>query len=331
MHTKWFTEFLALIRVRTTQQHLWFSIFIGVLLAALLWVWATSAPANLIVPYAIDVPKGASLTDISQQFKDEGLIRSRAVLSTIIIITGRDTRIVSGTYLFERPPSAFEVARRITRGDFGVDIQTIRVPEGATIKQIGELFEQEFAYFDKDAFYQLTEGKEGYLFPDTYQFLETVKAYEVVSVLESTFAKRSAELLPLMKASGRTLEDVVIMASIIEREATADSRQAVSNILWKRIEIDMPLQVDAAFVYSVGRATFDLTKADLANEDDPYNTYVHKGLPPTAISNPGFEALKAAATKEDTEYLFFLTGHDGEMYYAETFEGHKRNRARHLN
>ncbi|MEY2640952.1 MAG: hypothetical protein RL150_345 [Candidatus Parcubacteria bacterium] len=323
--------YFSVIRTHLARTHGWLLVLIIALLLSIVWVWATTAPSALVVPVAIDVPKGATVKEITQQLKDAGLIRSRAVTNTIIIVSGRDTKIVSGTYLFERRPSTFEVVRRVTRGDFGVETKEVRIPEGATTKQIGELFEQEFAYFDKDAFYQLTEGKEGYLFPDTYQFLETVKAYEVVAALEENFAKQTAALLPLMKASERTLEDVVIMASIIEREATADSRQAVGNILWKRIEIEMPLQVDATFVYSVGRGTFDLTKADLANEDNPYNTYTHKGLPPTAISNPGFESLKAAATKEDTDYLFFLTGHDGEMYYAETFEGHKRNRARYLN
>jgi len=207
----------------------------------------------------------------------------------------------------------------------------VRIPEGATIKQIGELFEQEFRYFDKNAFYQLTEGKEGYLFPDTYLFLETVKAYEVVNMLEDTFSEKITELLPLLKESNRSLEEVVIMASIVEKEATAEARQEVADILWKRLEIDMPLQVDATFVYSVGRGTFDITKDDLRDESNLYNTYTHPGLPPTAISNPSFESLKAAATKQDTEDLFFLTGHDGEMYYAETFEGHKKNRQRHLN
>lgn len=324
-------KYIEMMRQWLTKERITMLIVIAIVALGGYWIWATSAPRSLDIPATIEIEKGESVKQITQKFKDAGIVRSRTIANTLIILGAGDTKVVSGTYLFETRPNVFEVVRRITRGDFGIETKTVRIPEGATIQQIGELFEQEFAYFDKDAFYQLTEGKEGYLFPDTYMFLETVKAYEVVDVLEDTFAAKSAELIPLLKESGRTLHDVVIMASIVEREATAESRQAVANILWKRLEIEMPLQVDATFVYSVGRGTFDLTKADLQNEDDPYNTYVHKGLPPTAISNPSFESLKAAATKEDTEYLFFLTGHDGEMYYAETFEGHKRNRERHLN
>ncbi len=294
------------------------------------WIWATSAPSNLEIPASIEIERGDSVKQIIQKFDDAGIIRSRTIANSLIILGAGDRRVVSGTYLFETRPSVFEVVRRITLGDFGIETKAVRIPEGATIAQIGELFEQEFLYFDKEAFYQLTEGKEGYMFPDTYLFLETVKAYEVVAMLEHTFSEKIAELTPLMKESDRTLEEVVIMASIVEKEATAEARQEVANILWKRLEIEMPLQVDATFVYSVGKGTFDLTKKDLQDESNPYNTYTHPGLPPSAISNPGIDALKAAATKQDTDDLFFLTGHDGEMYYAETFEGHKKNRERHL-
>jgi len=313
------------------KKHI-FIIVIVVIIAcvSLWWVWVTSAPRHFDTSEVVVIESGTSVKQITQMLSDVGLIRSRTIANSIIILTAGDRRVVSGEYLFEKPPTVFDVVYRITRGDFGIDSRAIRLPEGVTIQQMGELFAQEFTYFDKNAFYQLTEGKEGYLFPDTYVFLETVKAYEVVEKLESTFRQKVAELAPLLKESNRTLQDVVIMASIVEKEATAESRQEVADILWKRLEIDMPLQVDATFVYSIGRSTFDLYKSDLQNADDPYNTYVHKGLPPTAIGNPSLESLKAAATRGSTEYLFFLTGHDGEMYYAEDFDGHRENRRRHM-
>ena len=120
------------------------------------------------------------------------------------------------------------------------------------------------------------------------------------------------------------------MASIIEGEADSYSRQEVADILWKRIDEDMPLQVDATFVYSIGKSTFDLTLNDLRNEDNPYNSYVFRGLPPTPINNPGIKAIRSAARQNDTPYLFFLTGRDGNMYYASTFEAHKNNRRLYL-
>lgn len=312
---------------------LWFSeerIYIALILLAVCisacWIVITSPPQGTTLPVTLEIEKGDSVKQITKKLQDSGIIRSRSIANALIILGEGDTRVVSGVYLFETRQDVFTVVQRITRGSFGVDTKTIRIPEGATIQQIGELFAQEFSYFDKEAFYQLTEGKEGYLFPDTYTFLETVQAYEVVETLERTFSKKTDELLPIIKKSGRTFNDVVIMASIVEKEASATSRQEVANILWKRLEMGMPLQVDASFVYSIDKATFDLTRKDLQDASNPYNTYTHKGLPPTAISNPGLEALRAAATKQETDYVYFLTGYDGTMHYAETFEKHKQNR-----
>lgn len=317
-------------KTRCTAEHVHAFIFFVLVCCIGYWIWATSAPRSLTVPVTIEINKGDSVKQITQTLENAQIIRSRIIANALIILGPGDARVVSGVYLFETHPNVFEVVRRITRGDFGVDTKTIRIPEGSTIEQIGNLFEESFAYFDKETFYQLTEGREGYLFPDTYTFLETVKAYEVVDVLERTFTKKIDPLLPMIKESGRTLEEIIIMASIVEKEASATSRQEVADILWKRLDIGMPLQVDAAFVYSVGKATFDLTHSDLKDSSNPYNTYTHKGLPPTAISNPGFEAIKAAATKQETDYLFFLTGRDGEMYYASTFEKHVENKRKFL-
>ena len=121
------------------------------------------------------------------------------------------------------------------------------------------------------------------------------------------------------------------MASIIEDEAngTLESKRIVSGILWKRIRMEMPLQVDAAFQYYNGKNSYTLTKEDLA-EDHEYNTYTNKGLPPTAITSPGIDSLRAAITPTQTEYLYFMSDKRGNMYYAKTFEQHKLNRELHL-
>ena len=120
------------------------------------------------------------------------------------------------------------------------------------------------------------------------------------------------------------------MASILEGEARRmETRKIIAGILWTRLEIDMPLQVDATFRYINGKGTFDLTKADL-EEDNPYNTYINKGLPPTPISSPGIDAISAALNPIKTNYIYFLSDNDGNMYYAVDFEGHKKNRVLYL-
>ena len=103
----------------------------------------------------------------------------------------------------------------------------------------------------------------------------------------------------------------------------------VAGILWHRIALGMPLQVDAVFGYIFDKQTFSPSLADL-KVDSPYNTYTHRGLPPGPISNPGLESLLAAATPTKTSYLYYLTGSDGAMHYAKTLAQHKANRVKYL-
>jgi UPF0755 protein len=310
------------------------NIFIGILIlvstCSVVWIYLTSAPSKLMLPTSFEIESGSSLREVSQSLHDAGIIKSRTILNTIVILGAGDAKVVSGEYLFEKSPTVFEVAKRITLGDFGIDVKEVRFPEGVTNEEIALIMESRFPYFDKNAFMQLASDSEGMLFPDTYLFLENVKAHEVYKVLTETFEKKIVELKPLLKENGRSLHEVINIASIVEKEATAESRAEVASIIWKRLEDDMPLQVDATFVYSIGKGTFDLTKSDLQDKDNPYNSYTHKGLPPTPISNPGLESLVAAASALPGEYLFFLTGHDGEMYYAKDFEQHKKNRSKYL-
>jgi UPF0755 protein len=130
----------------------------------------------------------------------------------------------------------------------------------------------------------------------------------------------------------KPLDEVVTMASIIEEEANGslESKRVVSGILWKRISLKMPLQVDSPFVYYNGKNSYTLTKDDLA-KDQPYNTYINKGLTPTAITNPGIDSIRAAITPTQTQYLYFLSDKKGGMHYAKTFDEHKQNRELYLN
>ena len=128
----------------------------------------------------------------------------------------------------------------------------------------------------------------------------------------------------------RSKEDIIIMASILENETrTPEDRRIVSGILWKRLKLGMPLQVDASFVYVNGKNTYELTANDL-KIDSPYNTYKYQGLPPGPIGNPGLDSILAALNPTTTKYLYFLSSLDGKMYYAQTFEQHKKNRELYL-
>jgi UPF0755 protein len=120
------------------------------------------------------------------------------------------------------------------------------------------------------------------------------------------------------------------MASIIEKEArTMEARQIIAGILWKRISIGMPLQVDVSFKYINGKVTEDLTLADL-KIDSPYNSYLYKGLPPTPIANPGLDSIKATIKPIKTDYLYFLSDKNGGMHYAKDYAEHLHNKELYL-
>lgn len=277
----------------------------------------------------VSVPNGATAREVADALADAGVIRSGAAFSALIALTGSADELAAGRYRPSYGESSLDWLRRLREADTGIPMVTVTIPEGFARRRMAEAFSAALPNFDAARFLEQTEGEEGYLFPDTYRFDEGADDKTVAAALRQNFERRVAPIRDALTGSDRSFEDVVNMASIVEREATADSRAIVAGILWERLAEGMALQVDAPFIYSIGRGTADLTKADLAS-DDPYNTYRNKGLPPTPICSPGLDALWAAADPEETKYRYFLTGKDGEMHYATTFEGHKQNRAKYL-
>ncbi len=274
------------------------------------------------------VTKGQSVKQIAQQFKSQGIIQSETVFTNLIVIFNLDSKIVSGDYVFKDKISTIEVIKRLSRGDYQIQAKKITLIEGLTVREMSMEFASKFYNISAEEFMAAASSSEGYLFPDTYYFPENVRPDEIVQKLKLTFNEKIAEHPEILR-SDKSLRDIVIMASIIEKEATTESMQEVSNILWNRIMEGMPLQVDAGFVYERGKHTFELSLDDL-KEDSPYNTYVRLGLTPTPISNPGIQALLAAAFPEPTDNFYFLTGYDGEMYYAKTLNEHDANKEKYL-
>lgn len=279
---------------------------------------------NRFFPHNLVIPEGSSLQEISKILKEDDLITSRSIFNTIVALKGEAKNLKSGTYVFKEKTSIFRVIDRLSGGIFDQDIITITIKEGHTLEGIATVAGNRLDNFDKEYF--LTNTTEGYLFPDTYKFLEYVSTEEFIERLEHQQKVVIEELIQKYPENERDINDIVIAASIIEKEAdTPEGRRMVSDIIWRRIEMDMPLQVDATFVYGIGKGTFDLTLDDL-REDGPYNTYINKGLPPTAIANPGRDSLEAAFAPMSNDNVFFLTGRDGEMYYAVTYEDHLVNK-----
>lgn len=280
----------------------------------------------------IVVANGKNLSEIAAELKQKHIIRSSFWFTNFVIMLNRERKVVGGEYYFEKPLSVYGVAKRLTQGQFHMEQLKTTIPEGSTIFDISDILNKNYPDFDSSHFYDLAKSKEGYLFPDTYYFGADVKPEKVVAMMTTTFDKkiRQDTVQAAIKTFGKPLSDVLIMASILEGEARQmRTRQIIAGILWERLRLKIPLQVDAAFRYVNGKTSSELTLSDL-KIDSPYNTYIHTGFPPTPISNPGIDSIMAAVTPIKTDYLYFLTDKDGNMHYARTLDEHAANKAKYL-
>lgn len=289
--------------------------------------WAP--PANFPALTTIAIPKGTTLGGTADKLLAAGYIRSELSFKAFVFLFGGSKAVTAGDYFFENAQSVIPIAWRMVHGSYGLKLLRVTVPEGTTVFQIADLFKKRFSLFDPKVF--IAEAKEGYMFPDTYFFLPNVTAEDVITRMTENFNEQTRSLQADILLSGKSLADIVTMASIVEEEASDPVVQKViAGILWNRIAIKMPLQVDATFAYYVnGKNSYTLSKSDL-KKDSPYNTYTNKGLPPGPITSPGISALKAAISPTKTDYLYFLADLKGNTYYAKDFAGHQKNREKYL-
>lgn len=311
-----------------------------------------------------EIEKGKGLGAVARDLEDHRVIRSSYFFIFLSTVFGKEGNIKAGLYYFERPLSMIDIFFRLTNGNYAVSPFRATIKEGATIYGIGLFFEDK-GFFRAEDFWKATgldpnhygsagasylplqidysrktallsfkpaqAGLEGFLFPDTYFFPPSVTPQGVIhAMLENFDRKITPELRDAINVQKKSFYDILIMASIIEREmSNGEDGRVISGILWKRIENQYPLQVDAALSYITGRGSYDLTVDDL-EIDSPFNIYKRIGLPPAPISNPGLEAMKAAIFPQATEYWYYLHDADGKTYYAKTFKEHKVNKEKYL-
>lgn len=302
----------------------------GFLLLFLLHILLLSAPVGFEAPTVVEIERGKPLALIAEDLEEKGIVRSSFWFTLFSMLSGGERGAVAGNYYFAHPQNVITVAARISGGEYELEPVKVTLPEGATAKEMASILKQKLGNFDEKEFLVLAQGREGYLFPDTYYFLPGEKPETVILALEDTFLERIKTLQSELTAFGKPLEEVITMASLLEEEArTTESRRIIAGILWRRIAEGMRLQVDAVFPYIIGKNTFELTRADLA-VDSPYNTYRNPGLPLGPISNPGLDSIRAAVTPIPTPYLFYLSDKTGSFHYSKTYEEHLRKKNRYL-
>lgn len=316
-------------RTHTNRRTVIVLVIAGVV-SALAYTQAIVPPDAFPAQELVTVEEGASLSAIAASLQAQQVIRSPLAFEAAMYILGHARSAKAGDYIFKEPVSVWAVARRISTGAFGLEPVRVRIAEGATAREMAEQLDAALPRFDADAFLLAARPQEGYLFPDTYFFLPNAREAAVLEALRQNFDTHIAEIQPAIDASGRTLEELIIMASIIEREARIPAdRRMISGVLWNRIERGMPLQVDVTFLYTVGKNTFQLTLEDLRT-DHPYNTYVNKGLPPGPIGSPSLDSIRAAAEPTKNPYLFYLADMQGTTHFSKTYQEHLRKKRLYL-
>jgi len=273
------------------------------------------------------VKKGEGTKEISINLEKEGLIKSGPLFRIYTITIGRAGKLQAGKYLLSPAMTIPEIAKKLVSGE--VIKQKITIIEGWNLKDIGFYFEN-IGISQAEELYKRKE-LEGFLFPDTYEIKSDEGLEEIIKRMKDNFERKlNPDLRKEIEKQGKTIFEIVTMASLIEKEVkTMEDKKLVSGILWKRLENGMPLQVDATISYITGKKTSKISIEE-TKIDSPYNTYKYKGLPVGPICNPGLESIIAAIYPQKSDYWYYLSTREGETIFSKTFKDHNIAKAKYL-
>ena len=307
---------------------------------------------SLEQPVEVYIEDGSGTEGAANALHEAGVLPSRWAFYVHAFTTGQRTELKSGTFVFEGEITIQSVIDVVTQSKQYREEVEVTLVEGWTNQQYAEaLSEAELVEFEDflaaantantkqilpDNTYSFLAGKPasagliGFLFPDTYRFFRGETEVAIIEEMLDNFDRKiTDQMLADAEASGRTLYEIITMASIVEKEAvTTEDRKRAAGILWKRMDNGMRLQSDVTINYILQKNTLVLNASDIATES-AYNTYRNDGLPPTPIANPSLDSIMAALYPEDTEYWFFIATPDGEVLYSTTYEQHLNYRAQY--
>jgi len=274
----------------------------------------------------IVIPQGGSMQTVENILLEKKCIRSKFLFDIYTNLLNPQVR--QGTYIIAQSLPLYGYITAFSREDVAVQTRFV-IPEGYTNEQIATQCQAKLNQCNAKEFVEQAKTLQGYLFPDTYIFGGGETKSEVIAVMQKTFEKKARPLLNTYMGKLSAYE-IINLASIVEREANNETdMKMIADILLRRLQIGMALQVDATLFYERGEGTYDLSIKEL-RQDSPYNTYTNIGLPPTPIANPGLRAIGAVVNPIQNKYLFYLTGVDGKMRYAVTHDEHVRNKRLYL-
>lgn len=280
--------------------------FFPIIVIVLMIIFYLFSAPRLNKNVTIHISPGENIRSISLKLKERKAIKSDLILRVFVLTLQSKKGVISGGYLIEKNTPVWRVAWQLTKGEHKMKQIKIVFREGLNNDQMADIFANKLPSFRRDLFYSKTADKQGYLFPDTYFFFPEETNDEIVNKLLSNFNNKTENLFASIQEE--EISDIIKMASILEGEASGEEDiYIISGILWKRLRIGMPLQVD------VDR-----------------NTYVEKGLPERPINNPGLLSIKAALEPVDSPYLYYIHDRNGQTYFAKNYQEHQSNINKYL-
>lgn len=306
------------------------------------------------VPF--EIAKGESVGAVSERLAEKNIIRSPFFFNLTARLRGVTKNIQAGVYTIRSDISINALVTLFSSNMSSNEI-TITIPEGWTTKDIAQYLQEkgivqaadflraaEKDYSSDFEFLKNISRKntgfsplEGYVFPDTYRIFKDATPEDIIRVMLRNFDRKfSPELRTETSSQKKSIHQIITMASIIEREVRKPEDKAlVSGILWKRLDLGIPLQADASVVYlktdGRSRTAIDKVFLDDLKIDSPYNTYKYRGLPPGPLSNPGLESIRAALYPQSSPYFYYLSASDdGTTIFSRTLEEHNANKAKYL-
>lgn len=302
--------------------------------SSLFYIYAGLKPVSSDTKVKVFVVNdGDKIETITNNLEKNNLIRDKFAFIAYILYTGDGKKLKSGNYRLSSSMSSQEIVAKLIKG--GSHDYWLKVKDGSRIEEIATLFPENLYFTPKD-FINKSKAIEGYLFPDSYLIPEYFDVDQVLGVINNNFAQKISQAKENATNNKMSDNQIVILASLLEREGnTLESKKMIAGIIFNRLEIGMPLQLDATVQYARDSKTspknywLPVSSHDL-DLVSPYNTYINKGMPPKPICNPGFNSLLAAYHPTPSDYLFYITGNDGITYYAKTLDEHNLNIKKYL-
>lgn len=319
---------------------------VSAVLAGIGWIWAGDVLALNKAPHSaeITVEQTDSLGDVADMLKENGLIEYKTLFKVFCAFTKVESRgkITAGTYELNTDMDYNALVNAMSSRSGSRKSVSVTIPEGYTVDQIFALLEEsgvstvelmQKVAAEHDFKYSFLKGVlplgdyhrlEGYLFPDTYEFYMGGGENEVIQVLNKMILRFDQQFPDLLREQaaemGYSVHDIVIIASLIEKETDGGDQTNIASVIYNRLERPTSetvgfLNIDAAIAYATGHP---VTQADYQSVDSPYNTYLYKGLPPGPIANPGMVALNSALNPKSTGYYYYAVGDDGLHHFFNT-------------